>query len=295
LAAGIVASAARLAEGSPWPLRQYLLLHDSAWPTLSADIRRELDEVKAEAAPEVLARWDQKLEKDKPERFFELFLNACDGPRLGGVVSARSADLKTLPPLPWWDHVRHAEAPNDLREGYVRTVPLAPLEEGRLFLVRNWVEGPSRRAIGTGSVDSRALSDKGLARWRCLEAITNFQNAGKEPEVRWPIVAGWEPGLPLISLPPDDRYRFVAWIVRGLEAAESYQVARLAAWLKKSGMKDPARLARWAEEIDGLGEIPDNLKLYRSSMVGELRSELFRLLIEERPSKGLRLGGPDRP
>ena len=57
---------------------------------------------------------------------------------------------------------------------------------------------------------------------------------------------------------------------------------------------NPARLARWAEEIDGLDEIPDNLKLYRSSMVGELRSELFRLLIEEKPSRGAGLGGPDR-
>ena len=294
LAAEVAASSARLSEDSPWPLRQYLLRHEVAWRTLAADVRRDLDEVKAEAAPEVLDRWDRQLTKERPERFFELLLNACDGPRLAGVVPARAADLRTLPPLPWWDHVRHAGAPNDLREGYVRTVPIVPLGEGRLFLVRNWVEGASRRAGGAGEANSLPLSDRGLARWRCIEAITNFQNAGDEPEVRWPIVVGWEADLLLILLPPDDRYRFVAWVIRGLGAAESYQLARLAAWLRKSGMKDPARLARWAEEIADMGEIPDNLKLYRSSMVGELRSELFRLLLEEKPQKDARLGAPDR-
>ena len=294
LVAEIVASAARLAEGSPWPLRQYLLRHEGAWRTLSADIRGELDEVRPGAAPEVLTRWDQQLVKERPERFFELFLNACDGPRLAVVVQARAADLKTLPPLPWWDRVRHAEAPDDLREGYARTVPLAPFEEGRLFLVRNWVEGPNRRASGTGEAKSTPLSARGLARWRSLEALTNFQNAGTEPEVRWPIVEAWEADLSLTLLPPDDRYRFVAWVIRGLEAAESHQLARLAAWLKDSGMRDPARLARWAEELDDLGEIPDDLKLYRSSMVGELRSELFRRLLEEKSAKGDGLGGPPR-
>ena len=296
LAAEIAASTARLADGpsSPWPLRQYLLRHESAWRILAADVRRDLDEVKPEAAPEVLARWDQQLTKEKPGRFFELFLNACNAFQIAHVVSARSADLKTLPPLPWWDHVRHAEAPNDLREGYVRIAPLAPLAEGRLFLVRNWVEGPSRRNGAPGGPDSQVLSARGGARWRCLEALTNFQNAGRGPEVRWPIVSGWEADLPLLGLPPDDRYRFVAWVVRGLEAAESYQLARLATWLKKAGMKDPARLARWAEEIEGLAEIPDNLKLYRSSMVGELRSELFRLLVDEKAAKGGKPSGPER-
>ena len=295
LAAEVAASAARLVEGpaSPWPLRQFLFREESAWRILTADVRRDLAEVKPEATPDVLARWDTTV-NEKPRRFFELFLNACDAPRLASAVSARAADLKTLPPLPWWDHVRHAEALDDLRDGYARIVPLAPLAEGRLFVVRNWVEGPSRRGNGTDEHGPRVLSTRGLARWRCLEALTNFQNVGREPEVRWPIIHGWEADLPMLAISPDDRYRLVAWIVRGLDAAESYQLARLAAWIKRSGIRDPARLARWAEELEGLVEVPGDLKLYRSGMVGELRSELFRLLRDDQEPKGPRVTGPDR-
>ncbi len=95
-------------------------------------------------------------------------------------------------------------------------------------------------------------SAKGLARWRCLEALTNFQNAGREAEVRWPIVVGWEADLPLLALTPDDRYRFLAWVIRGLDAAESYQLSRLATWLKTVGHEGPrparslGRRAGWA-------------------------------------------------
>ena len=53
-------------------------------------------------------------------------------------------------------------------------------------------------------------------------------------------------------------------------------------------MKDSARLARWADELDGLVEVPDNLKLFRSGMIGELRAELFRLIRDEKESKGPR-------
>ncbi len=283
LAAEILAVTARNPEADPWAIRQYLLRHDSAWMILAADIRRDLDEVRPEFAADVLERWDRQLVKEKPGRFFEVFLNAGDPHHLASVVPARAADLKTLPPLAWWDHARHAESLDDLRDGYARVVPLVPLGEGRLFLVRNWIQGQSKGAEDGGT---RFLSTRGFARWRCLEALTNFQNAGREPEVRWPIVHGWESDLPLLALTPDDRYRFLGWIVRGLDAAESYQLSRLATWLKKSGMKDPARLARWAEELDGLVEVSDQLKLYRSGMIGELRSELFRLIRDERESKG---------
>jgi GTPase-associated protein 1, middle domain len=291
LAAEIVAASPRIAGATadPWPLRQYLLRLENAWRTLTVDVRRDLAEVKPKQAADVLARWDQKLTQEKPERFFELFLNACDAPRLASVVSARAADFKTLPPLPWWDHVRHAEALDDLRDGYARTVPLAPLEEGRLFVVRNWVDGSSKKPAQGGPA---TLSTRGLVRWRCLEALTNFQNAGRGPEVRLPIVNSWEADLPVQALPPDDRYRLVAWVILGLDSAEPYQLARLATWLKRSGIKDPPRLARWAEEIEDLTEIPGDLKLFRSGMVAELRGELFRLLKDEKESKE---GKPPRP
>ena len=291
LAAEVVAAANRLPDADPWGIRQYLLRHDSAWRILAVDARRDLDEVRTELAAEVLDRWDRTLAQDKPARFFELMLNASAPDHLAILVPARAADLKTLPPMAWWDHGRHPEAVGDLREGYVRTVPLAPIGEGRLFLVRAWVQGPSKSNDDNGS---GFLSAKGLARWRCLEALTNFQNVGREPEVRWPIVQGWEADLPLHALVPDDRYRFLAWVVRGLDAAESYQLARLAAWLKKSGMKDPGRLARWADELDGLVEVPDNLKLFRSGMIGELRSELFQRIRDEKEPRGPRPPTPQR-
>ncbi len=295
LAAEVAASAARLVEGqpSPWPLRQYLFRDDSAWRILTADIRRDLIEVKPEAAPDVLDRWDKAL-NDRPDRFFELFLNACDGPRLASSVTARAADLRTLPPLPWWDHTQHVESRNDLRDGFARIVPLAPLVEGRLFVVRNWVEGPAKRATGSNEAGPAVLSPQGLARWRCLEALTNFQNAGREPEVRWPVVQSWKADLPVLGIPPDDRYRLLAWVILGLDAAESYQLAELASWLRKVGFKDPERLNRWAEEVEGLTEVSGQIKLFRTEMVRDLRTELSRLLREGQESKGLRTAGPER-
>jgi hypothetical protein len=280
LAAEMLATTSKLARESsdPWPLRQFVLRDGNAWKLLAADARRELAESEPASAPEVLERWDHHLTQDRPERFWELFLNAADGPRLMAIVSARAADLKTLPPLPWWDHARHAGGVDDLRDGYARTVPLVPLGEGRMFQVRGWVEGSSKKP----------LSRPGLDRWRSLEALTNFWNAGTEPQVRWPIVQTWESILPLGALGPDDRHRFVAWLIFGLEEAESYQIARLASWLKKSGVKDPNRVARWAEELEGLAEVPGLVKLNRSGLAGELRSELYRQLKDEIEAKGAR-------
>ena len=232
LAAEVLAAANRLPDADPWALRQYLLRHDSAWRIPAIDFRRELDEVRPELAADAVDRWDRQLAKDKPGRFFELVLNASAPDQLAAIVPARAADLKTLPTMAWWEHGNHPDSLDDFREGYARIVPLAPIGEGRLFLVRKWVQGESK---GDDEGGPRHLSAKGLARWRCLEALTNFQNAGREPEVRWPVIHGWESDLPLQALAADDRYRFVAWVVRGLDAAESYQLARLAAWLKRSG------------------------------------------------------------
>ena len=58
-------------------------------------------------------------------------------------------------------------------------------------------------------------------------------------------------------------------------------------------MKDPARLARWADELDGLVDVPDGLKIYRTSLIGDLRSELFRLIRDEREPKAVRRPGPE--
>ena len=265
----------------------------AAWRILAVDVGRDLQEVKPEASPDVLARWDRPINR-KPDRFFELFLNACDGLRIAHVVSARAADLKTLPPLPWWDRVRHAEARDDLRDAFCRIAPIAPLEGGRLFLVRQWVEGPTRRVGGAEDSEARALSAQGVARWRCLEALTNFQNAGEEAGVRWPVVTTWESSLPLLSIPPEDRYRFVAWLIFALDEAESHQLDRLADWLGKVGLRDPARLSRWAEEIEPLVEVPGSTKLHRAKMVNELRSKLYCLLRDEQELKKSKGAGSPR-
>ena len=287
LASEIVAASNRLADADPWALRQYLLRQDDAWRALAADVRHDLDDVRPALAAEVLDRWDRPLSKEKPGRFFELFLNSAAPAHLATIVAARAGDLKTLPPLPWWDHARHADTVDDLRDGYARLVPLAPFEEGRLFQVRNWVMGTSKTGEDEGPTS--VLSPTSLARWRCLEALTNFQNAGRGPEVRWPIVHAWKADLPLAEVSKDDRHRFVAWLIWGLETGETYQVAQLASWLRKSGLKDPERIGRWADELEGLSQVGDDIRLFRSGLVGELRQELARLLREVRESRGRHL------
>ncbi len=269
LASEVVAAAAGVDADQPWPRRQLLLDDDARWRALAADARRELAAGPAEGAADVVDRWDNKLSQGKPERFFALMLNACDGERLAGVVSARALDLKTLPPLPWWRHDRHPGAIDDLRDAYARTVPLAPLPVGGLSKVRAW--------IGQGW-----MSDPGLARWRCLEGITNFQHAGADASARWPVVVAWEADLPLDQIDADDRHRFVAWVVAGLDEAEPFQVARLAKWLFRSGLEDPDRLNRWADEPVGLAEVPHQTRLLRADLVGDLRAELITLRNEAR-------------
>ncbi len=45
-------------------------------------------------------------------RFFEVWLNVCDGPMLAATVAARAADLKSLGPLPWWRSNQDPDACN---------------------------------------------------------------------------------------------------------------------------------------------------------------------------------------
>ncbi len=194
------------------------------------------------------------------------------------MILARAPDLRTLPPLPWWDHRRHDGAVDDLRDAYARTIPLAPLPVGGLARVRAWA--------GSGG-----MSEGGLARWRCLEALTNFQQAGADASARWPVVFGWEADLPLGRLGPDDLHRFVAWVVLGLDEAEPYQLARLAKWLHRVGFEDPDRLNRWADELDGAAEVDHSARLLKAGMVGDLRSELITLRNEARGGRATRNPG----
>src|SRR6185312_1754098 len=159
LAAEVAASAPRVAGATadPWPLRKYLFNHDAAWRILAVDVRRDLAEVKSEVAPEVVDRWDRPV-NNKPERFFELFLNACDPPRLAAVVSAKAADLKTLPPCPGG-----TTSARPRRSTTSATAMLGPSRSPR------WRKADCSSS-GTGSRDRRgvpaARTRRGLARSR---------------------------------------------------------------------------------------------------------------------------------
>ena len=100
---------------------------------------------------------------------------------------------------------------------------------------------------------------------------------------------GWKADvLPLAQLTPDDRHRLAAWIIPGLEAAESFQVDWLAKRLSEAGLKDPDRLARWADELEGLTEVPPHVRLGRVRLVADLRAELHTLSREAREKKRAR-------
>ncbi len=277
LAAELVAASSRSVEPAvaPWPLRQFLLRDDQAWPTLTLDLKRDLNAAAASSAPEVILEWDRRLTKDRPERFWTVALNACDPPRMLAVVAARAADLKSLPALPWWSRPGSG-GPNDLREAFARAAPLGPLPEGTAFQVRPWVAGS-----GKGTAVPEWLSTQGWARWRCFEALTNFIHAGTDGPARWPVVLGWgQADLTLNLLTDDDRHRFVAWLILGLAEAESFQIAQLAKWLHDGGLEDFDRLSTWGSEIGDAVEVGGQVELFRSRMVHELRAELLTLARE---------------
>jgi hypothetical protein len=127
------------------------------------------------------------------------------------------------------------------------------------------------------------LSLFGKSRWLCLRALTDFSNGSAEN--RWSLIFDWEKKVPIRSLPLEERYQFLAWLILGLESAESDQLSRLAKWLHRSGIQDYKRLTQWSEEIEHLVEIPGDLRLFRSKMVSDLRSELIREIQESRGPK----------
>ncbi|WP_435016332.1 hypothetical protein TA3x_003897 [Tundrisphaera sp. TA3] len=281
----VAASSARLPIDGRWPVRQRMLRDDRAWRALAADARGELRRAgAADAAPGVVAAWDRALVQPRPERFFELMLNACDGPRLARVVAARVADLRSLPPLPWWSHADYPEARDDIRDGFARTAPLAPLPGEALPALKAWV--------GDG------LSAFGSMRWKCLETLSGFARSGYDAATRGQIVRGWtqDRGLneALAAVPDPDRHRFAARVILGLDD-DAIAVEPLARWLERAGVRDLDRLGRWAEELDGLAEVGDADRIGRMRLVGDLKRELATLLREARESARPRDRPPREP
>ena len=304
LAAEVVAATASRSEFDPWPFRGALLRNDDAWRLLAIDARRDgLAGPVPSGAPAALDRWDRRL--DKPgagavTRFFELMLNACDGPALAACASARAADLRSLSPLPWWPAPRTPGATGDLRDGFARIAPMAPLDVETLPAVRAWMRAPGRQGpaplvrlddgpdlipLEGGDAepapgrprhvdpDLSHLSPEGHSRWRCLDGLTSLSRPGLDDAGRWSVLQGWiDARLPIDRLEAEDRRRFVARTVALTEALDPRELDKLARWLVRNGVDEPDRLADWA---DDLGEaVSDALRIGRMALVGDLRTAL---------------------
>ena len=264
---------------SPWRLRQFLLQNKATWRALALDVRQDLAGVGPRESCDVLDRWDDNLVKGlHTARFFEVWLNVCDGAQLAAAVAARAADLRSLDPLLWWDD------PNgDLRERFARLAPMEPLPVDSLMEIRKWLQGPPRTPSDDDLVGlddeprpptagEPRLSTAGLARWRCLDALSVFHRQGVETAACWKWILNWTKGLPLGALETADRYRFVAWIVHRMDEFDSSQVAPLANWLFNSGVTDIERINNWADEIE-----EDELRLARVELVSDLKDELKKV------------------
>jgi len=297
---GLVARvlALRAGAGGPtreaWELRSYVLDQPAAWRAVADDLRSDLLRADPTAAPAVVDSWDRAVRKRRPERFWEVALNACDGRRLAAVVAARAGDLATLGPLAWWDHPSQPGGRDDLRDAFARLAPIAPIDEESLSAVQNWMDRPA--ASGPPARGPRPwLSPLGLARWSCIDRLTkDVYRAGITDQARRFSIRDWPGKLPLAEIPPDDRYRLLAWVVLKLEDDSAIDHDRVGHWLVTSGLTDPDRLASWPSELGGLAEIPSRTVRAREELVRELRREMGRVIADLRAGapadSGIRLG-----
>lgn len=318
LAAEIVALTTRSQpdDFSPWRLRQTILKHEKAWRLLAADIRLELNDLSPQDCLNALEHWDRNLSKGlQTPRFFEVWLNSCNPQAMPFAIAARAEDLRTLPPLPWWDHSLVPDAPNDLRDAFARFAPLAPLAETVLSPIQGWIRRPPPPRDHSGRVflptsastdllpidndpaplnirkiafeSPLPLSEFGLLRWKCIEALSTFYRPGLAGDACWQVVEGWYQSLPLVSLETDEKYLFLARLIPKLDPPDPFRIARLASWLVRSHLSEPDRLTHWAETLTPSTDIPTTLRLSRAPLVADLRSEWKTLLREarERPIK----------
>lgn len=325
LAAEILASTTRVAGpgADPWALRSYVfkqddcglgssrrscvwmrgdacsLIRESIWPTLTIDISRDLANRGAVVA---FDDWDDRLDKGRHlARFFEVALNAADGPSLASIVVARAADLSTLlKPLPWWAHSQVEDGRNDLRDAYARSAPMGPIPESTFSKIDGWmrvyrkvattltvegsadlvaVDAPTPTAPPKVQADWSHLSGLGRARWRALAVLAGFRGSGQDASGRWrALVARDEPLL--ARLDADDRHKLLAWLIRGDDEYHGIPVDRVAAWLHRHGYRDVDRIGRWQAEL-GRGAV-DALRPGLLEFVKELRIELNRTIRDRR-------------
>lgn len=313
LAAAIVAESVRRPGFNPWQLRQALLQNDAAWKTLAADVGRELRGKAAGEQLEALEVWDRSLVKGlHTARFFEVWLNACDGSALAATVARRAADLRTLSTLSWWTADRYDGARDDLREAFARLAPMAPIEADALPLVQRWlrpapglparsvddqliaVEDAPGAATSESSEANTVLSPEAHARWRCLEALASIYRPGLDPEVCWQRVDDWRKNLPLASVELADRYRFIAWFILQARVSNELGIEKLAAWVYRCGVKEPDRILAWTDELREIAEIEPDHRHSRKPMVQRLWKALGAVVRDEqqRPRKTVPADSP---
>jgi hypothetical protein len=267
LAAQIIAETTRRTGTGfdPWRLRQYLLQNNAAWRALAEDVARDLRGQSAREGLATFLHWDTRLYKGMhTARFFELWLNVCDGGHLASVVLARLGDFKNFD-LSWWASGRYLGARDDLRDGFARLAPIAPIAQERASDLVAWL-APNRR-------DGSRLSDFGQTRWSCIEALTEFNRAGIMTLGRWRSLIDRAPRLD--RLEPNDRYRFLAWLILLLDDLDDVPIPRLAKWLFTIGVTEADRVKRhWGDELAGIVEVPQDFHPARIKMVRDLWEEL---------------------
>ena len=285
LAAAILAASCRLDGVDPaaaWKLRSAVLAVEPRAPLLAGDLGRDLAAAPVGRAAEVVTHWESKLDKgEDSNRFFEVVLNACDGPRLATVVPAYADALRTLGPLRWWSADRREGLPPDLRERFALRAPMAPLPGRSLPALGRWIlqeaagpittirrdhhdelipilDAPSRRGPPTAELDPAAAD-----RWACLRALSEFHLKVKQSGDRWAELLRWRNGNaeppPIEGLDLDDRHAFVAWLIAGLEhpGPGSYHLEQFARWIARGlRVADRARLLRWPADLGPTGRPP---------------------------------------
>ncbi len=287
-------------------LASELLNMDRSWHALYLHAKDDLAPHPLLQALQGFQRWQKDYGKwNKPSRFAEIYLNACDGPRLAAIIAVFAEELGTLETLPWWDHVSHPGANDDIREAFARLAPMAPLDaiDDRfpitLRSVHVWMRKRSNQSagnirndegainpdedapqsgVGPMAAESVNLSKLGIARWQCIQELTRFHQ-DSDGLVRRQIVADWRSKmLPFAQLDDLDRYRFLAWVIRGA-VGDTIMVEPFASWIVKSlGCGDTQKLRGWANEIGDLVQVrPDEIRA-RSPLVDDLVREVERVL-----------------
>jgi hypothetical protein len=253
-----------------WGILTHLHNNEAGWKTLTELLRWDLAGQDAAGSLGVVDRWYKSLSRIDLARFWEVVLNASDGPRLATLIPQFAKEYLTLPVMSWWAFTMYEAATNDVREAFARLAPMGPIEEVHLSYVQNWMKGWQG-------------SDAGKARWIWIDRLSKgLFRASDRDEHRGLNVFNWRtlPDYPLRALPLDDRYQILAWIVYRIEDGSRIQLAPLAKWLLVSGVTEPERLQNWRDELAGLVEVSSVEVRDRSSFVRELRREIGQVIEE---------------